>query len=93
MRPYYLDGDRTKWFGDTQLCGRAYARPLWLLCSFQGPPEANARRVGEGSSRKRKTPPGGRRSLKAQQHAGHPTPRSRKNAAPGAKAGQVRSTC
>ena len=34
-----------KWFGDTRCwCDRDCSRSLWLLCSFQGSPEAYARR-------------------------------------------------
>jgi hypothetical protein len=31
---------------------------LWLLCSFQGPPEANARRVGDSLAQARSHPAG-----------------------------------
>ena len=35
-----------KWFGDTRCwCVRDCSRTLWLLCSFQGSPEAHARRL------------------------------------------------
>jgi hypothetical protein len=34
-----------KWFGDTRCwCDRDCSRSLWLLCSFQGSPEAYASR-------------------------------------------------
>jgi len=52
-------------------------RSLWLLCSFQGPPEAYARPGGDGLATSARSP-GGRRSLKAQQHAGHRRSRSRR---------------
>jgi len=34
-------------------CGRDGSRPLWLLCSFQGPPEAYARPCGDGIAQAR----------------------------------------
>src|SRR3984885_10683326 len=43
--------------------GRDGSRPLWLLCSFQGPPEAYARPRGDGLTAGARSPDG-RRSLK-----------------------------
>ena len=60
-----------KWFGDNPLliAIAREARPLWLLCSFQGSREACARRGGAWIAAYAKAP-GSRRSLKTQQHAG-----------------------
>ena len=92
MRPYYLDGDRTKWFGDTR------TRSLTAIANFCGYCAVfkDRRRLTPAVmvtvSRKREVT---RQAPVSQSSTAcrPPMVALKKTRRKGAKAGQVRSTC